>query len=113
MPLVGRLARDDVDDATHGVFAVDGALGAAQDFNALDVHEGSVEIEEGVHRHAVKIHDKGACRCASRRSDAAHGHEVCSTSELAEIHVGDALQHLFDGIDICILKLSAGHDSDG
>ena len=111
-----RFARDDVDDAAHGIVSPDGRGGATHHLDAIDVlHGHSVPLyiteERVVDRHAVE-HDETA-----DAAQPAHGEAVAGGMDLVardERHVDadSGAQHVVERLGRRLLDLLLGHDRD-
>ena len=117
----GRLGRpgaglgDDVDDAADRVRAIEPALRAAQDLDAVDVGgEELREIERAVGRARIADIDAVDEHLGMIGVGAAHedrGH-AARTAGLHDIQAGHVLQHLGQGALLLSLDLVAGDDRD-
>ena len=102
----------DVDDAAHGVPTVEGTLGAAEDFDALDVEE--VEVEGGFVHVGDVVDVEADALAAAPGADAAQvdggGHPG---AVVGDEEVGNEGAEVFDGFDLAVVDPGGGDEGNG
>ena len=113
---VPRLVGQDVDGAAGGVTAVQRALGAAQDFDALDVEEVRRAEVVGNQRNVVLVNADagvGARRARALGADAADLEVIPAEVRVGEVDVRDGLQEVFAASDLLGLQSVRRKGRDG
>ena len=102
----------DVHHAAHRVAPVERRLGAAQDFDALDVGQLGVVAVLVEDRHVVDVHAHDGLVDAG--AETAHvdrrGH---ARAVVGDVEVGNALRKLLDGVDVLLCDGPAAEDGGG
>ncbi|KAF1858528.1 hypothetical protein Lal_00015045 [Lupinus albus] len=96
-----RVARRHVDDAVDGIHAPQGAAGAADHFDPLDVFQQHVRLvpehageQRGIHGAAVDHHEQLVGRAVARAVHAARGDEIVGVAAARDLQVGREVQRL-------------------